>query len=159
HKLGGLKGAGVLLVKERVVLEPSIVGGPQERGRRAGTESVPSIVALGVALELAVQGRESEGARLGALRARIDACLSSIPGTRILGSGVERIPGTTCAVFSDVDGESILQSLDLEGIAASSGSACSSGSLEPSHVMLALGVPAKEALSAVRFSMGYGTKE
>jgi cysteine desulfurase len=159
HKLGAMKGAGALIASAKVPLRASIVGGPQERGHRAGTEAVAGIVALARALELALAERESEAVRLGRLRARIDRALSEIPKTRILGAAAPRIAGTTCAVFEDVDGESVLQALDLEGFAASSGSACSSGSLEPSHVLLAMGVPAKQALSAVRFSMGWATRE
>lgn len=159
HKLGALKGSGALVTRDRVPLQASIVGGPQERGRRAGTEAVAGAVALAEALDVAERDRETEALRLSGLRARIDRCLSSIEGTRIVGARTERVAGTTTAVFDAIEGDSLLQALDLEGIAASSGSACSSGSLEPSHVLLAMGLDPKQALSAVRFSMGWGTRE
>jgi cysteine desulfurase len=158
HKLGGLKGTGALITRDAVPLQPSIVGGPQERGKRAGTEPVAGVVALKTALEIAEREREREATRLGALRARIDQCLSEIPGTRIVGGGAPRVSGTTTAIFDAVEGDSLLQALDLEGIAASSGSACSSGSLEPSHVLIAMGLDRNAALSAVRFSMGWSTR-
>ncbi|MCK6547912.1 cysteine desulfurase [Myxococcota bacterium] len=159
HKLGAPKGSGALVARERVLLHPSIVGGPQERGHRAGTEPVAHAVALVTALELALHEMDREGPRLAALRARIDRVIETITGARILGRDVARVPNTTTAVFEGIDGESILQALDLEGLAASSGSACSSGSLEPSHVLLAMGVPAAEALSAVRFSVGWASTD
>jgi cysteine desulfurase len=157
HKLGALKGVGALIKREHVPLEAQIVGGPQERGHRAGTEPVAQALSFAVALELALAEREAESARLGVLRARLDEALAHIPGARVLGRDASRVASTTAAVFPGVDGDAVLQGLDLEGIAASSGSACSSGSLEPSHVLVAMGVPKHEALSAVRFSMGFGT--
>lgn len=158
HKLGGLPGTGALVTRSGIALESTVVGGPQERGHRAGTEFVAGAVALATALELAISEQPAESRRLGALRDRLDAAIGAIPGARIVGGGAPRVAGTTCAVFSEVDGDAVLQALDLEGIAASSGSACSSGSLEPSHVLLAMGIDPREALSAVRFSFGHATR-
>jgi cysteine desulfurase len=158
HKLGALKGSGALVIRDQIPLRAEVVGGPQERGRRAGTEPVPQAVALATALELAEVEREHEAARLGALRDALEAALLAIPHTRILGRGAPRIAGTVAAVFPGLEGDSLLQALDLAGFAASSGSACSSGSLEPSHVLLAMGVPREEALGAVRFSLGWGSQ-
>jgi len=159
HKLGAPKGIGALVKREHVPLLPLVVGGPQERGHRAGTEPVASAVAFAAALDAALDEMDREQARLERLRARIDRAIEEIPGARVLGRDAPRVANTTAAVFSGVDGDSVLQALDLEGVAASSGSACSSGSLEPSHVLLAMGVSAAEALSAVRFSMGFATSE
>ncbi|MEQ9496407.1 MAG: cysteine desulfurase family protein [Deltaproteobacteria bacterium] len=159
HKLGGLKGIGALVVRESIPLRPAIVGGPQERGKRAGTEHVAAAVSLATAIEVAEATREAEMTRLASLRDRIDATVGDIEGARILGAGATRVGNTTTVVFEGVDGEAILQGLDLEGIATSSGSACSSGSLEPSHVLVAMGVPARVALSSVRFSLGFFTTE
>ena len=156
HKLGGLRGVGALVLRDGAPLHPQMLGGPQERGHRAGTEPVALAASLATALELAETSRQEEMTRLGHLRDRIDACLGGLDGVRRLGG--RRVANTTCAVFRDVDGESVLQGLDLEGIAASSGSACSSGSLEPSHVLLAMGIPAPEALAAIRFSLGWSSR-
>ncbi len=157
HKLGGLKGAGALIVRGDVPLRAEIVGGPQERGKRAGTENVPAIVAMNIAAGIALDQQAAEHKRLGALQARLDALLNEQKGTRVIGASSERVFNTSTAIFDDVDGEALLQALDLEGIAVSSGSACSSGSLEPSHVLEAMDVPAEKALSAVRFSTGWAT--
>lgn len=159
HKLGGLKGTGALIVKDTVPLASIAVGGPQERGKRAGTEDVAGAVALATALEIAVAHRETEETRLAVLRDRIDGVLRAIDGAHVLGMGAPRVGGTTLAVFEGVDGESVLQGLDLEGIATSSGSACSSGSLEPSAVLLAMGVRESLARTSVRFSLGWGSTE
>lgn len=158
HKLGGLPGAGVLAIRKDAPLAPQIVGGPQERGHRAGTESVAAAVGLAVALERAEAERAAEMARLGRLRDRLDDALRALPGARVL-DRAPRVAPVTAAVFEGVDGEVLLQALDLEGVAVSSGSACSSGSLEPSHVLLAMGLPPALALSSVRFSLGRGTTE
>lgn len=156
HKLGGLPGAGVLVVRGGARVDPVLLGGPQERGRRAGTEPVAAAVALSVALELAEAERALEGERISALSARLEAGVLALPGVRAL-EGDSRVPGIRTFLFEGVDGEALLQALDLDGIAVSSGSACSSGSLEPSHVLLAMGVDPRLALSSVRFSLGRTT--
>lgn len=157
HKLGGLKGVGALIIREGVQLAPGTLGGPQERGHRAGTEPVALAVSLAHALRAAEADRPGLSLRWAALRDRIDRALEGLPGVRVLGG--PRVSNTTCAVLSGVDGEVVLQGLDLEGIAASSGSACSSGSLEPSHVLRAMGISPEEALSALRFSLGWSSAE
>lgn len=159
HKLGAPKGVGVLVKREHLPLRPAIVGGPQERGHRAGTESVAAAVAMATALELALDEAPEQNARLLRLRDKIEQRIETIPGARVLGKNAPRVANTTTAVFAGVDGDALLQALDLAGVAASSGSACSSGSLEPSHVLLAMGVPPREALAAVRFSMGFSTTD
>ncbi len=156
HKIGGLPGAGALIVRDGLGLDPSVVGGPQERGRRAGTESVAAAVGLAVALERAEAEREVQGSRLGALRDELERALRALPGATVLDRG-PRVAAVSCTVFEGIDGEALLQALDLEGVAASSGSACSSGSLEPSPVLLALGYSPPLARSAVRFSLGPST--
>ena len=155
HKLGGLKGAGALITRASVPLLRQLPGGPQERGLRAGTEDVPAAVALAEALALAEAERAESTARLAGLTARLEAGLEGL-GARIVGG--TRAPGTVTVVFSGLDSEALLQALDLAGIAASSGSACSSGSLTPSHVLMALGYPEAAARSAVRFSFGWASR-
>ncbi len=157
HKLGGLPGAGVLAIRRDLPLAAQQLGGPQERGHRAGTESVAAAVSLAEALAVSDDRRGAEAERLGPLRDRLETGLRTIPGVRVLGRNADRVAPVTTAVFSDVDGEAILQGLDLEGIATSSGSACASGSLEPSHVLMAMGVSPAAALSAVRFSLGWAS--
>jgi cysteine desulfurase len=159
HKLGGPKGVGALLIKKGLPIAPRIVGGPQERGLRAGTEPVALAVGMAAALELALAQREREMARLGALVARLEAAIEALPGTRVLGRGAPRVAQTSTTLFEGVEAETLLLALDLEGVAASSGSACSSGSLEPSHVLIAMGVPGDRALGAVRFSLGFASSE
>ena len=159
HKLGGLPGAGVLAIRDDLPLATQQLGGPQERGHRAGTESVAAAVGLAEALAIADDRKDAENRRLAALRDRLEAGLQQLPGARIVGRAADRVAPVVTAVFGEVDGEAVLQSLDLEGIATSSGSACSSGSLEPSHVLLAMGVSAAEALSAVRFSFGWASSD
>lgn len=157
HKLGGLPGAGVLLTRTAIPLQEQLHGGPQERGRRAGTEALGPIVGLSVALSQALLRQAEEMERLRALRDRLEDTLQALPGVARVGAQAPRVASTATALFEGVDGDALLQALDLEGIAASSGSACSSGSLEPSHVLLAMGVSAPSALAAVRFSLGWGT--
>lgn len=156
HKLGGLPGVGVLAIREELGLAPALLGGPQERGHRAGTEAVAAAVSLAVALDAAEGERETEMPRQESLRDRLDLTLRSLPGCSLL-DAAPRVASVTCALFDGVDGEALLQALDLEGVAASSGSACSSGSLEPSHVLRAMGCSPEHALSAVRFSLGSET--
>ena len=155
HKFYGPKGAGALWVKRGVRLLPVMTGGRQERNRRAGTENVPALVGLGVAAELARRKIDTEAPRLSALRDRLEAgILSSIPGTDRNGAAAPRVPNTTNISVERVEAESLLIGLDLAGIAVSSGSACSSGTLEPSHVLKAMGYPHARTLGSIRFSLG-----
>lgn len=156
HKLGAPKGVGVLATRAGIPLAPLIVGGAQERGLRAGTEPVAHAVAFAHALELALDAQDAEQARLGILQQRLEAALPALGG-RVVGAGSPRVANTTLAVFAGVEAETVLHALDLEGVAVSSGSACASGSLEPSAVLTAMGLGRAEALSAVRFSTGWGS--
>lgn len=161
HKVQGPKGTGVLYVRKGLELERLIQGGGQERSRRAGTENVAGVVGLARALELAAEERAAEGPRLEVLRDRlIQGVLEAVPGARLTGHPARRLPGLASFVFEGgLDGESLLMRLDLEGVAASSGSACTSGSLEPSHVLLACGLPVELARSGLRLSLGATTTE
>ena len=163
HKLGGPKGAGVLWVRKGVRLAPLFAGGGQERGRRGGTENVPAIVGLGAALAAAVAGLEAEAGRLSALRDAFEEGLRArVPGARVNGAGLppaERLPTVSSVTFPGADGETLLVALDLEGVAASSGSACSSGTPAPSRVLLACGMPVAEVRATVRFSFGWSSTE
>jgi cysteine desulfurase len=160
HKLHGPKGVGCLIVRPGVRLQPQLLGGGHERNRRAGTENVAGIVGLGRALTLAHHDLAATGERLTGLRDRlIDGVLDRIPGSQLTGERVRRLPHHASFLFDDVEGESLLLQLDMEGIAASSGSACTSGSLEPSHVILALGFPRDQALGSLRLSLGKGNTE
>ena len=155
HKFYGPKGAGALWVKRGVRLLPVMTGGRQERNRRAGTENVPALVGLGVAAELARRKVDTDAPRLGGLRDRLEAgILSAIPGTERNGAATPRVPNTTNISVERVEAESLLIGLDLAGIAVSSGSACSSGTLEPSHVLKAMGYPHARTLGSIRFSLG-----
>ncbi|MBM3808302.1 MAG: cysteine desulfurase [Acidimicrobiia bacterium] len=155
HKFYGPKGSGALWIKRGVRLVSTITGGRQERSRRAGTENVPALVGLGVAAEVAVRKTATDGARLSALRDRLEAgILSSITGTERNGAATPRVPNTANISIDGVEAESLLIGLDLAGIAVSSGSACSSGSLEPSHVLKAMGLPHARTLGSIRFSLG-----
>jgi cysteine desulfurase len=160
HKFYGPKGAGALWVKRGVRLLPFITGGRQERSRRAGTENVPALVGLGAAAEVARRKIDSEGPRQAALRDRLEAgILSSIAGTERNGVASPRVPNTTNISVDRVEAESLLIGLDLAGIAVSSGSACSSGTLEPSHVLKAMGYPHGRTLGSIRFSLGAANTE
>jgi cysteine desulfurase len=155
HKFNGPKGAGVLWVKRGTRMQPILTGGKHERSRRAGTENVPGIAGMGVAAAQARAKIAAEGMRVGALRDRLEAgILREVPGTQINGSREHRVPNTTNISFDHVEAESLLIALDLEGIAVSTGSACSSGTLEPSHVLRAMGLPAPRTQSSLRFSLG-----
>jgi cysteine desulfurase len=160
HKLYGPKGVGALYARKGIVLRPFIHGGAQERGRRAGTENVAGIVGLGKAIELMEEEMEEEMTRLTALRNRaIDSLTSKIPYCRLNGDRDSRLPGNLNLSFEFIEGESMLLLLDMKGIAASSGSACTSGSLDPSHVLLAIGLPHEKAHGSLRISLGrYNTK-
>lgn len=159
HKFYGPKGVGVLYVRKGTKLTPLIHGGGHERRRRAGTENVPGIVGLAKALELSQQERETENARLQALRDKLIAGLGAIPHTRVNGSRTHRLPNNVNVCFEFIEGESLLLTLDMRGVAASSGSACTSGSLEPSHVLLAMGIPHEIAHGSLRLTLGRGTTE
>ena len=158
HKLGGPKGAGVLWVRAGTRLTPFFPGGGQERGRRGGTENVPAIVGLGAAVAAAGAGLAAEAARVGALRDAFEAgVLARVPGARVNGRGAapgDRLPTASSITFPGSDAETLLAALDLEGVAASSGSACASGTPAPSRVLLACGMPAAEVRATLRFSFG-----
>ncbi len=161
HKIYGPKGVGALYIRKGTRLHSLIHGGGHERGRRAGTENVAGIVGLGAAAELAMREREEECRRLSQLRDRLwQGIQSAIADVRRNGHPERSLPGTLSVCFRYIEGESVLLMLDLKGIACSSGSACTSGSLEPSHVLAAMGVPTEEAQGSVRFSLGrYNTEE
>lgn len=154
HKLHAPKGVGALYVKKGIRFRPFIVGGHQERGRRAGTENVPSIVALGKAAELSQSHLPEENTRVRAMRDRLEkSIVERIPTVRVNGDVESRLPNTANISFEYIEGESILMLLDMHGICASSGSACTTGSLEPSHVLRAMGIPYTAAHGAIRFSL------
>jgi len=154
HKFHGPKGIGALYLKKGINLPPYISGGAQERSRRAGTENIAAIVGMAKALELANANMSENNKKITALRDRlIDGVLNSIPYTRLNGSKVNRLPGNANFAFEFVEGESILLMLDSYNIAASSGSACTSGSLDPSHVLLAIGLPHEIAHGSLRLSL------
>ena len=154
HKLHGPKGIGVLYIRRGTRVAPLLVGGHQEHGRRAGTENVPYIIGLGKACELAGEAFKDERGRVRKLRDRLEeALLGNCPGAKINGHKKNRLVNTTSISFEYVEGEAILLLLDRLGICASSGSACTSGSLEPSHVLRAMGVPFTSAHGSIRFSL------
>lgn len=161
HKLHAPKGIGVLYVRKGTRFAPFLIGGHQEKGRRGGTENVPSIIGFGKACEIAWQNIETENTHVRSLRDRLEsALLKAIPQSRINGHRQERLPNTTNISFEYVEGESILLLMDQYGICASSGSACTSGSLQPSHVLRAMGVPYTMAHGSIRFSLSvYNTVE
>jgi len=161
HKLHGPKGVGVLYVRKGTRLSPFMVGGHQESGRRAGTEDVPGIVGLGKACELAAENLEEENSRVKCLRDKLESeILEKCTDSRLNGDKENRLPNTTNISFEYIEGEAILLMLDRYGICASSGSACTSGSLEPSHVLRAMGVPFTAAHGSIRFSLSrYSTEE
>lgn len=155
HKFYGPKGVGLLYIRDGVPLLPTQTGGGQEGHRRAGTENVPYIVGMAHALRLAYEQAESENSRLTALRDRlIEGILREVPGTRLTGHPSERLPNSASFLFQYVEGEAVLLNLDLAGVAASSGSACTTGSDAPSHVLSALGISNEEARGAVRLTLG-----
>ena len=161
HKLHSPKGVGALFVRRGICFTPFIFGGHQERGRRGGTENVASIIALGKACEIAGKTLESEYIQLKTMRDEFESrLLASIPRIRINGDPENRLPGTSSVSFECIEGESILMLLDVFGICASSGSACTTGSLEPSHVLRAMGIPYSAAHGTIRFSLSrYNTPE
>jgi cysteine desulfurase len=161
HKLHAPKGIGVLYIRKGTRFSPFMIGGHQEKGRRGGTENVPYIIGLGKACELAKKHLDEENTKVKALRDYLEAkLLEKIPNTLVNGDRVHRLPNTVSVSFEYVEGESILLLLSDLGICASSGSACTSGSLEPSHVLRAMGVPFTAAHGSIRFSLSiYNTKE
>jgi cysteine desulfurase len=160
HKLHAPKGVGVLYAKKRTKLVPYVIGGGQERGKRGGTENVASIVGLGRASELAIQNLADEGSRVRALRDRFEnALLEKLPNLYVNGRRDQRLPNTSNIAFDFVEAEAILMSLDDKGICASSGSACTTGSLDPSHVLSAMGLTPARARSCVRFSFSHYNTE
>ena len=155
HKFCGPKGAGALFVRAGMPLEPQLHGGHHERDRRPGTENVPGIVGLGKAAELARQHLALEPARLAQLRDRLEAALlAAVPQTRVNGSREQRTPNTTNMTFSFAEGEALVIALDLQGVACSTGAACASGAVEPSHVLTAIGLAPEDARASLRFSLG-----
>ena len=155
HKFNGPKGAGVLWIKRGTRMQPTVTGGKHERNRRAGTENVAAIAGLGVAAMLAAGKMTAEAVRVSALRDRLETgILREVPGTAVNGARDPRVPNTTNISFERVEAESLLIALDLEGIAVSTGSACSSGTLEPSHVLKAMGLPSHRTQNSLRFSLG-----
>lgn len=157
HKFYGPKGVGILFVRQGTRLRPEIVGGSQERNRRAGTENVAGIVGAAVALERALERRSEEAARLARLRDQLIAAICQLPDARLTGHPTHRLPNSASFAFGGVEGESLLLNLDLLGVAASSGSACSSGAVEPSHVLTAIGLSADDARGHLRLTLGQST--
>jgi cysteine desulfurase len=154
HKLHAPKGVGVLYIRKGTYFSPLLIGGHQEKGRRAGTENVPYIVGLGKACELALEQMEDEQTRVKSLRDRLEQeLLEKALDASVNGDTTNRLPNTTSISFKYIEGEAILLMLSAEGIAASSGSACTSGSLEPSHVLRAMGVPFTRVHGSIRFSL------
>ncbi|HHO68626.1 MAG TPA: aminotransferase class V-fold PLP-dependent enzyme, partial [Gammaproteobacteria bacterium] len=159
HKLYGPKGVGALVVDRSVELVPLLYGGSQEKGLRAGTENVAGIVGFGLAAELALQALDSRRRQARRLRERLEAGLAGLPGVTVFAATAERLPNTTQFAVAGIDGEALLMQLDKDGIAVSSGSACTSGSTEPSHVLTAMGVDEETARGAIRVSVGRDNTE
>ena len=159
HKFHGPKGIGALYARRGIGLEPVICGGGQERGKRAGTENVPAVMGMAAALEEACAAIDESGAKLTALRDRLIQGLEQIPYSELNGDRTHRLPGNVNFCFEGIEGESLLLLLDDKGICASSGSACTSGSLDPSHVLLAIGRPHEVAHGSLRLSIGEDTTE
>ena len=153
HKFHGPKGVGVLVCRRGIPLTPLIEGGAQERGKRAGTENVPAICGMAAALAESCEKREENARRLAVLRDRLIAGLTAIPHSALNGDAVSRLPGNVNVCFEGIEGESLLLLLDDKGICASSGSACTSGSLDPSHVLLAIGRPHEVAHGSLRLTL------
>ncbi len=157
HKFYGPKGVGILYVRQGTRIQPQVLGGSQERNRRAGTENVPGIVGAAAALRLAQGERAEEAARLTSLRDRLIEGIRAVPGARLTGHPTRRLPNSASFALAGVEGESLLLNLDLLGVAASSGSACTTGSVEPSHVLTALGLGNDEARGHLRLTLGHST--
>ena len=158
HKLNGPKGIGFLYIRKGVKIRSFIHGGAQERRRRAGTENVPGIIGLGTAAKRAARTMEERAERESALRDYlISRVMAEIPHTKLNGHATKRLPNNANFSFRFVEGESLLRNLDMKGICASSGSACTSGSLDPSHVLLAIGLPHEIAHGSLRLTLGEDT--
>lgn len=155
HKLHGPQGVGALYVRKGTEVTAQLYGGRHERSRRAGTENVPGIVGLGKAAELAMAGIElGDDTKIGALRDRLERELLAIESVGVTGAGAPRVPNTTNIFFDGIEGEALVIALDLKGLAVSTGAACSSGAIEPSHVLLAMGLKPERARASLRFSLG-----
>ena len=160
HKFQGPKGIGALMIRKGTKIFPLLHGGSQERSRRAGTENVAGIVGLGKACEIATRNMATDTLRIGAFRTRLEqGIIETIPGVRLNGHPLKRLPNTSNFSFLDVKSDSLLFNLDLAGIAASSGSACSSGALKTSHVIKAMGLSSGVTVGNIRFSLGHGNNE
>jgi cysteine desulfurase len=158
HKFGGPKGVGALVVRDGTELVPLIEGGGHERGLRAGTQNVAGIVAFATALRVTHEQRAEETVRITGLRDQLEHGLAThVPGFRVNGAPELRVAGLLHCTFDDVEAETLLVALDQQGVMAASGSACSSGAVDPSHVLLAMGMPRERALSSIRFSLGYAS--
>jgi cysteine desulfurase len=159
HKIHGPQGTGALFVKKGTLIQPLIYGGSHERQRRAGTENLPGIVGLGKAAEIALQWLNTNGpVEMAAMRDRLqDSILRAVEDAGVNGAGAPRVPNTTNLWFDGCEGEALVIALDLKGLAVSSGAACSSGAIEPSHVLLAMGMPQQRARSSIRISLGKQT--
>lgn len=156
HKMRGPKGVGALYVRKKTNVESLLFGGRHESGRRAGTENTPGIVAMGTAASVAAASLPESVTRIASLRDRLEqGILEQVPDVKVNGSTADRAPNTTNLCFEGIEGESLVIALDLRGFCVSSGSACSSGAVEPSHVLLALGLSRQDAKSSVRFSLGH----
>jgi cysteine desulfurase len=161
HKIHAPQGVGALYVKKGTRIQPLFHGGRHERSRRAGTENVPGIVALGKAAELATEGlNRGDGQKMAAMRDRLEqGILAQVDEAGVNGEGASRVPNTTNIHFDHIEGESLVIALDLKGLAVSTGAACSSGAIEPSHVLVAMGLRPDQARASIRFSLGKQTTE
>ena len=160
HKFHGPKGVGFLYARKGILLSNIIEGGAQERGKRAGTENIPAIVGMAAALKDVLAHQKENAEKVAALRDRLIEGLLTIPHSKLNGDRTKRLPGNVNFCFEGIEGESLLLMLDMKGIAASSGSACTSGSLDPSHVLLAIGLPHEVAHGSLRLSLSeYNTQE
>ena len=154
HKFEGPKGIGAIYIRHGTILLPQVQGGSQERYRRAGTENVAGAVGMGVAIQLAATERNDVVPRLAALRDRLRDAVLALPNVELTGHPRKRLPGHLSVIARDTDGASVVMKLDLAGVASSTGSACTTGSTDPSHVLTALGYPDEEARGSLRLSLG-----
>jgi len=160
HKIHAPQGTGAMYIRKGTLIQPLIYGGSHERQRRAGTENLPGIVGLGKAAELAADWLKSGPQQMSAMRDRLqERVLAGVEAASVNGAGAARVPNTTNLWFDYIEGEALVIALDLKGLAVSSGAACSSGAIEPSHVLLAMGLPHERARASVRISLGKQTTE